>query len=66
MLPKGRPSHGCEPRVRTVFRGPGLRARIPGRRTVPIARAWRDVSVMSIFAGTDEIMKTIVAKSMGL
>ncbi len=32
----------------------------------PIARAWRDVRVMSIFAGTNEIMKTIVAKSMGL
>ena len=32
----------------------------------PIARAWRDVRVMSIFAGTNEIMKTIVAKTMGL
>jgi acyl-CoA dehydrogenase len=32
----------------------------------PIARAWRDVRVMSIFAGTNEIMKTIVAKMMGL
>jgi acyl-CoA dehydrogenase len=32
----------------------------------PIARAWRDVRVMSIFAGTNEIMKTIAAKSMGL
>ncbi|MCA1962034.1 MAG: acyl-CoA dehydrogenase family protein [Desulfomonile sp.] len=32
----------------------------------PIARAWRDVRVMSIFAGTNEIMKTIVAKFMGL
>jgi acyl-CoA dehydrogenase len=32
----------------------------------PIARAWRDVRVMSIFAGTNEIMKTIVAKYMGL
>jgi acyl-CoA dehydrogenase len=32
----------------------------------PIARAWRDVRVMSIFAGTNEIMKTIVAKRMGL
>jgi acyl-CoA dehydrogenase len=32
----------------------------------PIARAWRDVRVMSIFAGTNEIMKTIAAKCMGL
>jgi acyl-CoA dehydrogenase len=32
----------------------------------PIARAWRDVRVMSIFAGTNEIMKTIVAKYMAL
>ncbi len=32
----------------------------------PIARAWRDSRVMSIFAGTNEIMKTIVAKMMGL
>lgn len=31
-----------------------------------IARAWRDTRVMSIFAGTNEIMKTIVAKMMGL
>jgi len=32
----------------------------------PIARAWRDVRVMSIFAGTNEIMKSIAAKFMGL
>ncbi len=32
----------------------------------PVARAWRDVRVMSIFAGTSEIMKRIAAKYMGL
>lgn len=32
----------------------------------PIARAWRDVRVMSIFAGTNEIMKGIAAKFMNL
>jgi acyl-CoA dehydrogenase len=34
--------------------------------TCQIARAWRDVRVMSIFAGTNEIMKNIAAKFMGL
>ena len=32
----------------------------------PLAQVWRDVRVMSIFAGTNEIMKTIAAKFMGL
>ena len=32
----------------------------------PIARAWRDIRVTRIFAGTNEIMKTIAAKFMGL
>ncbi len=30
----------------------------------PLAREWRDVRVMSIFAGTNEIMKGIIAKSL--
>jgi len=34
--------------------------------TCPLARAWRDVKVMSIFAGTNEIQKGIAAKFMGL
>ena len=32
----------------------------------PLVRTWRDVRVMSIFAGTNEIMKGIAAKFMGL
>ena len=32
----------------------------------PIARAWRDTRVLSIFAGTSEIMKIIAARFMGL
>ncbi|MBS4175574.1 acyl-CoA dehydrogenase family protein [Bacillus sp. FJAT-49736] len=31
-----------------------------------IARRYRDIPVASIYAGTNEIMKTIIAKSMGL
>ena len=32
----------------------------------PIARAWRDARVMSIYAGTNEVMKIVAARSMGL
>lgn len=32
----------------------------------PIVRTWRDVRCMSIFAGTNEIMRQIVGKYMGL
>ena len=32
----------------------------------PIARAWRDARVLSIFAGTSEIMKVVAARFMGL
>jgi len=33
--------------------------------TCPIVRGWRDIRVLSIFAGTNEIMKSIAAKFMG-
>ncbi len=32
----------------------------------PIARRYRDITVSKIYAGTNEIMKTIIAKSLGL
>ena len=32
----------------------------------PIARAYADARVTSIYGGTNEVMKTIIAKSMGL
>ncbi|MBW2440663.1 MAG: acyl-CoA dehydrogenase, partial [Deltaproteobacteria bacterium] len=31
-----------------------------------IVRAWRDAKIMTIFAGTIEVMKNIAAKFMGL
>ncbi len=34
--------------------------------TCPLARRFRDTRVTSIFAGTNEIMKSIIAKVMGL
>jgi alkylation response protein AidB-like acyl-CoA dehydrogenase len=32
----------------------------------PIVRSWRDARIMTIFAGTNEVMKNIAAKFMGL
>jgi alkylation response protein AidB-like acyl-CoA dehydrogenase len=32
----------------------------------PIARAYADARVTTIYGGTSEVMKTIIAKSMGL
>lgn len=32
----------------------------------PIVRVWRDAKIMTIFAGTNEIMKNIAAKFMGM
>ncbi|MBN1103738.1 MAG: acyl-CoA dehydrogenase family protein, partial [Deltaproteobacteria bacterium] len=43
-----------------------LHGTLGGCEEFAIARSWRDVRVMSIFAGTNEIMKGIAAKFMGL
>jgi len=32
----------------------------------PIARAWRDIRLLTIGAGTSEVMKEIIAKLSGL
>ena len=32
----------------------------------PVVREWRDMRVLTIFAGTNEVMKGIIAKSLGL
>jgi acyl-CoA dehydrogenase len=32
----------------------------------PIARAWRDIRVNRILAGTNEVMKVVVAGNLGL
>jgi acyl-CoA dehydrogenase len=32
----------------------------------PIARAYADARVTSIYGGTNEVMKTIIAKSLGI
>jgi acyl-CoA dehydrogenase len=32
----------------------------------PIARAYADARVTSIYGGTSEVMKTIIAKSLGI
>ncbi len=36
------------------------------REECPVVRMWRDVRIHTIFAGTNEIMKQIIAKSMNL
>ncbi|NDA73750.1 MAG: acyl-CoA dehydrogenase, partial [Betaproteobacteria bacterium] len=32
----------------------------------PVARAWADARVQRIYGGTNEIMKEVIARSMGL
>ncbi|MBU2648986.1 acyl-CoA dehydrogenase family protein [bacterium] len=49
---------------RTVGRGLDLIGAEGTRESCPIVRTWRDAQIYSIFAGTNEIMKTIIAKQM--
>jgi acyl-CoA dehydrogenase len=51
---------------RTANRSLDLMGDAGNLETYPVIRALRDVRVMSIFAGTNEIMKGICAKFMGL
>jgi acyl-CoA dehydrogenase len=50
---------------RVADRGLDLFGNLGMMEECPIVRGWRDVRVMSIFAGTNEIMKNIAAKFMG-
>ena len=43
-----------------------LTAEDSGTEACPIVRSWRDARIMTIFAGTNEVMKGIAAKFMGL
>jgi acyl-CoA dehydrogenase len=52
--------------MRVADRCMDLHGAYGGCEEYPIARAWRDARVLSIFAGTNEIMKGIAAKFMGL
>jgi alkylation response protein AidB-like acyl-CoA dehydrogenase len=51
---------------RMANRGLGIVGEDGARESCPLTRALRDARVMSIFAGTNEIMKGIAAKFMGL
>jgi alkylation response protein AidB-like acyl-CoA dehydrogenase len=51
---------------RTVDRALDLCGDFGTLEKCPIVRAWRDAKIMTIFAGTNEIMKSIAAKFMGL
>jgi acyl-CoA dehydrogenase len=51
---------------RTVNRALDLCGDFATLEKCPIVRAWRDARIMTIFAGTNEIMKNIAAKFMGL
>ena len=51
---------GCIDRCLQLFGGYGYMLEYP------IARAYADARVTAIYGGTNEIMKTIIAKSLGI
>ena len=51
---------------RTANRALSILGESAAVESCPLVRGWRDLRVMSIFAGTNEIMKGIAAKFMGL
>ena len=51
---------------RTADRALSILGTTAATESCPLVRGWRDLRVMSIFAGTNEIMKSIAAKFMGL
>jgi alkylation response protein AidB-like acyl-CoA dehydrogenase len=51
---------------RTADRALSILGESAATESCPLVRGWRDLRVMSIFAGTNEIMKGIAAKFMGL
>ncbi len=51
---------------RTADRALSIVGEHAATESCPLVRGWRDLRVMSIFAGTNEIMKGIAAKFMGL
>ena len=51
---------------RTADRALSILGDVGTVESCPLVRAWRDLRVMSIFAGTNEVMKGIAAKFMGL
>jgi len=51
---------------RTANRALDIVGEVGARESCPLARGLRDARVMAIFAGTNEIMKGIAAKFMGL
>ncbi len=58
--------HATEVQKRTVDRGVQLHGGYGYMLEYPIARAYADARVTSIYGGTNEVMKTIIAKSLGI
>jgi alkylation response protein AidB-like acyl-CoA dehydrogenase len=52
--------------VRLIDRGLQMHGGYGYMREYPIARAWMDGRVQTIYGGTTEIMKEIVGRSLGI